>query len=227
MIFRGESRAWLSTWIAYRLWTMTDGWYEVVQASVPITQGDLIFKCPLSTWADESALSDPGVQSTEASGIDADLTEILRGRREIIAEDVIVMTQACDLAHGKVTDVVLCAHYALSTFKNDVWKPDQEKKNQKVTSQTWEKWYKTIVNGSIWNFCMLNSSMVAEHPMEHRVVDFHRVYTVPRDFLGTLLRKRSEPRLRLLPPYREHVSQAFARFFMRVGLPQDLNAPQC
>ena len=26
----------------------------------------------------------------------------------------------------------------------------------------------------------------------------------------------------LLPPYREHLSQAFARFFMRVGLPLDI-----
>jgi hypothetical protein len=29
-------------------------------------------------------------------------------------------------------------------------------------------------------------------------------------------------RLRLLPPYREHLSQAFARLFMRVGLPADI-----
>jgi len=27
---------------------------------------------------------------------------------------------------------------------------------------------------------------------------------------------------RRLPPYREHLSQAFARYFMRVGLPQDI-----
>ena len=29
-------------------------------------------------------------------------------------------------------------------------------------------------------------------------------------------------RLRLLPPYREHLGQAFARYFMRVGLPVDI-----
>ena len=29
-------------------------------------------------------------------------------------------------------------------------------------------------------------------------------------------------RIRLLPPYRELLSQAFARFFMRVGLPVDI-----
>jgi hypothetical protein len=35
-----------------------------------------------------------------------------------------------------------------------------------------------------------------------------------------LLRERQRPRLRLRSPYREHLSQASARFFMRVGLPR-------
>ncbi len=35
---------------------------------------------------------------------------------------------------------------------------------------------------------------------------------------------RRSPRPRLLPPYREHLAQAFARFFMRVGLPVDIPA---
>ena len=55
------------------------------------------------------------------------------------------------------------------------------------------------------------------------VVDFRRVSTLPLTFL----RKRvlqQQRRLRLLPPYREHLSQAFARFFMRVGLPVDIPA---
>jgi len=30
-------------------------------------------------------------------------------------------------------------------------------------------------------------------------------------------------RQRLLPPYREHLAPAFARFFMRVGLPIDVS----
>ena len=56
---------------------------------------------------------------------------------------------------------------------------------------------------------------------EVRVVDFHRLYTLPLQFL----RKRAGDegrRLRLQPPYREHLSQAFARYFMRVGLPVDI-----
>jgi hypothetical protein len=55
--------------------------------------------------------------------------------------------------------------------------------------------------------------------LEHRVVDFHEVFTLPRPVLESLLRARGRVRPQLLPPYREHLSQAFARFFMRVGLP--------
>jgi hypothetical protein len=51
------------------------------------------------------------------------------------------------------------------------------------------------------------------------VVDFRRVFSLPFGFLrdaANLLH------LRLLPPYREHLSQSFARYFMRVGLPVDI-----
>jgi hypothetical protein len=51
------------------------------------------------------------------------------------------------------------------------------------------------------------------------------VYSVPRGFLESLLNQRMQSRLRLLPPYREHLSQAFARFFMRVGLPVPIALP--
>jgi len=44
---------------------------------------------------------------------------------------------------------------------------------------------------------------------------------VPFDFIVDLAKKKGK-RLRLLPPYREHLSQAFARFFIRVGLPVDI-----
>lgn len=66
---------------------------------------------------------------------------------------------------------------------------------------------------------MLSSLSDGPLTTEHRVVDFHDVYTIPKAFLESLLIMRNQPRLRLLPPYREHLSQSFARFFMRVGLP--------
>jgi hypothetical protein len=55
-----------------------------------------------------------------------------------------------------------------------------------------------------------------------RVVDFRSLFTLPLSFLRE--QAKSAKRVRLFPPYREHLSQAFARFFMRVGLPVDIPA---
>jgi hypothetical protein len=64
--------------------------------------------------------------------------------------------------------------------------------------------------------CSLNGFL-----RERRVVDFRRVYSLPLAFIRRWAAGRGH-RLRLLPPYREHLSQSFARFFMRVGLPVDI-----
>ena len=53
------------------------------------------------------------------------------------------------------------------------------------------------------------------------LVNFEQVYSLPRGILEAAASK-AKPRLRLLPPYREHVSLAFGRYFTRVGLFQDI-----
>jgi hypothetical protein len=53
------------------------------------------------------------------------------------------------------------------------------------------------------------------------LVSFQHVYSLPKQVLGRVAAK-ANPRLRLLPPYREHISQAFGRYFTRIGLPQDI-----
>lgn len=58
---------------------------------------------------------------------------------------------------------------------------------------------------------------------EYRVVDFRRVHSLPLALVRQFAAAHS-PRARLLPPYREHLAQAFARYFMRVGLPVDTPA---
>jgi hypothetical protein len=56
---------------------------------------------------------------------------------------------------------------------------------------------------------------------DYLIVDFKNVYGIHRTTLEEII-KNMDKRIRLLPPYREHLSQAFARYFMRVGLPQDI-----
>lgn len=116
--------------------------------------------------------------------------------------DVIVMTQTCDLANEKTRNVIVCRHSAVTELGFG-------KSRQKE-----------IIRGLRPREAMLESSS-GEFVMERRVVDLGEIYSLPIEFVRKLAASQT-PRLRLLPPYREHLSQAFARFFMRVGLPQDI-----
>ena len=55
-----------------------------------------------------------------------------------------------------------------------------------------------------------------------QVVDFQPTYTLPRAFLQKWVANRAANRYRLLSPYREYVSQAYGRYFSRIGLYEDI-----
>jgi hypothetical protein len=188
---------------------MSEAWYRAAGAEEPLTQGDIIFECPALSWR-LSALQ-PAVGS---------VADDLSLGEQVIAEarDLVVMTQACDLEHAKVTNVVLCPHYALNEFK-DAWEENQRSRGQNPTAKAWQRYCDEICEGTIWNLNLLNAQDDDGVEIDHRIVDFHEVFTVPRPVLEALLVARNTRRPQLLPPYREHLSQAFARFFMRVGLP--------
>jgi hypothetical protein len=192
--------------------TTSDLWYQAAAASERLTQGDLIFDCPLLGWGGEP------IQTPNAPE-----TDTLKQAVEYFRADVVVMTQACDLEHAKVRNVVLCPHVSLSAFRR-VWERAMQQVGQNPTAKAWRNTCNDIADGYVWNQAFLNRCALGDGTLqtELRVVDFHEIYTVPRTFLETLLARRNMPRLQLLPPYREHLSQAFARFFMRVGLPQPL-----
>ena len=76
---------------------MSDAWYDIVASDIPLTQGDLIFGCPLLTW-----------QSNALRLEGTDESEVLMDATTAIQADVVVMTQACDLEQEKVENVILC-----------------------------------------------------------------------------------------------------------------------
>lgn len=125
---------------------------------------------------------------------------------EVLAEvdeyDVILMTQSCDLANDKVRDVILCPHWDLETA--DIGKSKA----------------KQIRAGREHRYLLLNRRD-EEPTLDVRLVDFGRIFSLPKRYVREFAATQN-PRLRLLPPYREHLAQAFARFFMRVGLPQGI-----
>ncbi len=181
---------------------MSSSWFQEVTADSSLTQGDIICDCPVMGWKSDI--------SFESASLDE-----LKAGRDAFSCDVIVMTQACDLENSKVESVILCPCTLLSDFRKD-WEEMERARGQSTSNKAFGSLCKKISSGAMWNLTLLNHS---GNKTDHRVVDFHEVYTIPKRFLEQFVAAHGTPRLRLLPPYREHLSQSFARFFMRVGLP--------
>jgi len=124
--------------------------------------------------------------------------------------DVIVLSQSCDLVarQEKVSEVLLCP----------LWQRGQLVPPHYLATG---KGIEDARRGILPGFHVLSACTQPDFDREVRVVDFRRVYSLPVPFFRDQAEK-SVARLRLLPPYREHLSQAFARFFMRVGLPVNI-----
>jgi hypothetical protein len=187
---------------------MTEPWYQVIDASQLLSQGDLILDCPVLVW----------------KRLDQTTPMPLTERAALLSEDVIVMTQACDLEHRKVQDVVLCRNIPITAYRKKDWEPWMAARGQAPSEKAWRRFCEDIAAGYVWNLSFLDRFEHTDLGTEVRIVNFHTVFTIPRDFLETLLHERGRDRLRLRSPYREHLSQAFARFFMRVGQPQPVTA---
>lgn len=174
-------------------------WYELTEGPA-LLQGDLLRECPVFAVADSLSWP-PGTA----------------GDIEIEARvfDLVVMTQSCDLENEKVDDVLLAQLVAWS----DAVRAEVDRGNDAVRSR---KFRKLLVDGNVPGLSLLHRRDVRP-ALPWSVVDFHRLFTLPKGFV-TRFAAGSGPRLRLRSPYREHLAQAFARYFMRVGLPHDARA---
>ena len=90
------------------------------------------------------------------------------------------------------------------------WEEDHRGKGQNPTAKAWRRYCDEICEGTIWNLNLLNAQSDGGVEVEHRIVDFHEVFTLPRPVLESLLRAREWVTSPTAPPYREHLSQAFA-----------------
>lgn len=126
--------------------------------------------------------------------------------------DVIVMSQTCDIENEKVSSLLLCPRWDLWEFvdaaktQGENWGGDQRE---------------ALRRGNLPGYHLLNDASQDGITIGLGVVDFHEVYTAPAKLVRQFVAQAGK-RLRLLPPYREHLAQSFARFFMRVGLPVDI-----
>lgn len=125
---------------------------------------------------------------------------------EIHSVDLVVVTQTCDLANAKSGTVALCPIYSLTSF--EAVNPSFAKKG------VWEE----VRKGRREGLHLLASPTNPAASREALVVNFREIFSLPVGYLHSRAIEAGS-RWRLDSPFLEHFSQAFSRFFMRVGLP--------
>lgn len=170
-------------------------WYEVVQGN-GIEQGDFLNDFPILIQPDTFPTSKNELQLLESGDMTIDNVSV-----DLV--DVVVMTQSCDF--NKMDDlslVTLCPRFEYRRrYGKDRWKP--------------------LIEGRVVGAHLLNKCDIGGHEFDYQVVDLTRLFSVRYNYVRKFASETGQ-RVRLLPPYREHLSQSFARRYMRVGLPIDL-----
>ncbi len=188
-----------SDWYPDEDWGHDAGWYEITRGRT-LRQCDILMKCPVLRLA-------------EAQRWPISTADPLPARFE--EYDSIILTQSCDLDNDKVNDILLAQVISWPTVVSQ----ELQRNNQIVKKREFRK---RLIDGNQPGQALLHKHD-REPYLEWSIVSFQRVYTVQKDFLLEYA-SAIGPRLRLRPPYREHIAQAFARFVMRVGLPYDAKA---
>ena len=173
---------------------MEYSWYQIIQSSTELQQGDFIPECPILIPPISFKVGDE--------------PEI-----EIKLIDSVILSQSCDLDNNNIEIVLVCPYYSLKSFIEAL--PVEQSSTKKAINRTIDNLRKGFLPG----YHLLNK--FDDHIEDYQVVDFRNVYGIQIDSLKTICQSL-DGRIRLLPPYREHLSQSFARYFMRVGLPQDI-----
>jgi hypothetical protein len=172
-------------------------WYLTIEGT-DVEQGDIL----------------PGFEIVvPASDVSSDAGQIELDYRTY---DVVVMTQTCDIQNHKVKSILLCPWW-------DLWQFVEAARSE---GKNWGRDLRDALRrGNMPGYHMLNSTAQDGLELGLGLVDFHSVYTAPPARIREHAARLGN-RLRLCSPYREHLAQAFARFFMRVGLPIDIPEEQ-
>ncbi len=167
-------------------------WYIELLQTDNLEQGDIFYNC---------TQLEPSIQNSERG-------DVLSVR--MVKVDVIVLSQSCDLGHGKIKNVMVCPFSKLSNHLKNNFTTQGERKGH----------IKKLKRGEELQYHILNKQKQIFD--DFLVVDLKNAFGVTFEYLEGL-RKSQDKNYRLLPPYREHLSQAFARIFMRIGLPEDIS----
>lgn len=168
------------------------GWYEHVKEEKVLAQGDLIRDLPVLEP------TQPILQISQSVSVTTKL------------HNVVVLSQSCDLLNlGKISRVQVAPVWELKKFlRKNRYLNEVEKLNSLRENKIVRYYLMDINHSNLFTRGML-------------VVDLGEVYSIKLKHLNTF-KNQNGNRITLKSPYKEQLSQHFARFYMRVGLPKDI-----
>lgn len=180
-------------------------WFELADGA-GLQQGDILKACPVPVL--------PSHYPPDSGSLTSEAPLTIEGVLE--TRNVVILSQSCDLINKKLVSVIVAPLWPVEQLP-------ELTNNEKLKSEAnnLRSLCNFIRDGYSPRFHMLNVCEIEGHVQAKTVVDFAAIYTVPFGFIETFA-GYSGSRLRLLSPYTEHLSQAFARFVMRVGLPSPI-----
>jgi hypothetical protein len=135
----------------------------------------------------------------------SDSSQEIKIDTEISAIDGIIITQSCDLETRKIEFVAFCPIDFLDSLED--FKKDEKREDLRKGRHT--------------GLHLLDKYSIPNHETDFMVVNFKLIFSLPLKLVENIAMAQQD-RITLISPYREHLSQSFARFFMRVGLPADI-----
>jgi hypothetical protein len=158
-----------------------------------LAQGDLLARCAVPQFGADFGAGGEGT------------TEQLTCAEQAL----IIVTQSCDLENSKVELVAMCPVHTLEEF--EAINPRFKTKDRR----------EAVRKGRVEGLHLLSSPSDPDDNRSALVVDFGQIFSLPPAYLEKKAQAAGE-RPRLDSPFLEHFSQAFARYFMRVGLPSQI-----
>jgi hypothetical protein len=161
-------------------------WYEIVEGG-DLEQGDILEQCPVIAPVPDLPFPIP----RENPPVD------------VLTFDVIIMTQSCDLAHERLDEVIVCPHFDLTQAGEG---------GSSVGRDT----QKAIRSGRRPRYSMLEASRISVAEMGVRIVDFGRVFSLPKDYVRRHAENQGS-RLRLRPPIASICPKPLLGFLCALG----------
>lgn len=175
----------------------SSSWYKTINNDQTLEQGDIIENCKILLPQ----------ESHYFALLKDDDTDI---PMDYIETNCIILSQSCDLDNEKIDFVILCPIQQL----NKLIEQDEYFKSSKAREQ--------LRQGNQPSYHLLDKIKLSDSREDYYCVSFHHIFSVPKNYLKALISDKE--RYRLLSPYKEHLAQSFARYFMRVGLPSNISA---